>query len=680
MSVSLFLTDVDHCRIAPKVHKFSYRTLSVLIDLTGLVPEQAQIGSLSYNRRGLFSIWDKDFLPGATGSIREKLRQYLTRYDKDKNWTRIELLTGPRFLGFVFSPVSFFLCYENDRLVPALCVAQVNNTFGETHLYVAEPDPSNSDRRVAKFITAKDFHVSPFLDRKGDYEFYVERSGEKVDVRVNLIRDGEMVFTSGVMGNPSPAVTPSRLRTFLWGVRYGWLTLPRIVWQAFLLRFLKGLPVFKKPIPTSKATIGKRTATWTERLALRFVVGYLARLKEGALQLVLPSGEVLRFGEVGAEATARITIVDWSFFPRVLFGGDVAFGECYTDGLWESEDLLQVLCVFAENTKHFDDRDIPFTKLLQRLNAFIQRRRANSKTGSRVNIAAHYDLGNELFRRFLDGRLVYSCAVFEAPEETLEQAQLNKLNRMIQKADILPGHHVLEIGTGWGAFAVEAVKATGCRVTTITLSEEQRQHAQQLVDSEGLSDRIQVLLCDYRDIEGQFDRIVSIEMLEAVGHEQLGLFFEICNRLLLPDGVVALQFITVPDSNYDKYRRSCDWIQKYVFPGGHCPSLTAVCNATANHSPFLIEHIENIGPSYARTLNEWRVRFRRCSDELLTLGYDARFQRMWEYYLSYCEAGFANRILGTLQVVLTRPNNREMGLCPGYSNSISRDTDKSSVA
>ena len=174
------------------------------------------------------------------------------------------------------------------------------------------------------------------------------------------------------------------------------------------------------------------------------------------------------------------------------------------------------------------------------------------------------------------------------------------------------------------------------------------------------------MLCDYRELQGKFDRIVSIEMLEAVGHENLGLFFETCDRLLKPEGVVALQFITVPDQNYEAYRRSCDWIQKYIFPGGHCPSLSAVCSAATSQSPFLVEEVENIGPSYARTLREWRVRFHQNSAELLALGYDERFQRMWEYYLSYCEAGFASRFLGTLQVVLTRPNNKALGNCPGY--------------
>ena len=237
---------------------------------------------------------------------------------------------------------------------------------------------------------------------------------------------------------------------------------------------------------------------------------------------------------------------------------------------------------------------------------------------------------------------------------------------MVKKARIEANHHLLEIGGGWGAFAIEAVKQTGCRVTTITLSEQQLAYMKQQVEQAGLTDRIDVRLCDYREIEGKFDRIVSIEMLEAVGHENLGTFFSTCDRLLNPNGVMALQFITVPDQNYAAYRRSCDWIQKYIFPGGHCPSLTAVCNAATKHSPFVVEELENIGPSYARTLREWRQRFFEKTAELSSLGYDERFQRMWEYYLVYCETGFAGRQLGTLQLVLTRPNNTQLGSCPGY--------------
>jgi len=661
--MKLFLTQVDHCRIGPTVHRFRYATLSALVDLNRLGTCGGTM-LFGYNRHAVFSLRDRDYLRGQSGSIKERLLSYLRSAGHPTDWERIELLTSPRFLGYAFNPVSFYLCYHAGEAKPSLCAAEVNNTFGESHFYIAEPARDNPSRRTAKFTAAKAFHVSPFYDRSGDYWFYAARDENKIDIRVNIVRNGEIVFTSGVRGALDGRA--SAAKTVYYGFRYGWLTVPRIFWQAARLHFQKRLPIYSKPIPDSEWTIKKRSPNIREKFAQRLIERYLSRLQRGELTMELPSGSVRRFGRPGNGLNGNIRINDWSFFSRVLFGGDVVFGECYTEGIWSSSDLATLLGMFADNVPYFNDRNILFTKVRQCINAFIHRRRSNTRRGSKENIAAHYDLGNELFRRFLDDRLVYSCAVFEKPGDSLEQAQLNKLQKVIRKARIEPEHRVLEIGSGWGAFAIEVAKTTGCHVTTVTLSEEQLAETRRKVEAEGLTDRIEVLLCDYREVQGKFDRIVSIEMLEAVGHENLGLFFETCNRLLKPDGVVALQFITVPDQNYEAYRTGCDWIQKYIFPGGHCPSLSAVCSAATSRSPFLVDDVENIGPSYARTLREWRERFLRNSSELLALGYDERFQRMWEYYLCYCEAGFATRSLGTLQVVLTRPNNNGLGQCPGY--------------
>ena len=679
MTISLFVSKVDHCRIGPQVHRFGYLNLSALVDLDDLQdlsrPEVSAFGRwFSYNRFGVFSIRDSDYLPGKPGSIKERLLAHLQEFSGKTSsmltppggWGRIELLTSPRFFGYVFNPVNFYLCYLPGAEQPEACLAEVNNTFGETHLYLGEPVEGRAAAGVRRFRTKKEFHVSPFYDRSGDYSFTVRRKGERIDVRVNLIRQEKIVFTSGMKGRALPLEPAALWRHLLSGFRYGWLTLPRIILQAGILRFKKGLPVYSKPIPQSAQTIGKRKPTRFERLSQKLLCRYLERLTLGRLLIELPSGAELVFGPEGQQQPVRIIVHDWSFFSRVLLGGDVAFGECYSDKIWSTDELQAVLTIFLNNVNELNDRKIPFTALRQKLNAIWHRRRANTKPGSAKNIPAHYDLGNELFSRFLDGRLVYSCAAFQEPGESLEQAQLNKLRSMIKKARIEAKHHLLEIGGGWGAFAIEAVKQTGCRVTTITLSEQQLAYMKQQVEQAGLTDRIDVRLCDYREIEGKFDRIVSIEMLEAVGHENLGTFFSTCDRLLNPNGVMALQFITVPDQNYAAYRRSCDWIQKYIFPGGHCPSLTAVCNAATKHSPFVVEELENIGPSYARTLREWRKRFFEKTAELSSLGYDERFQRMWEYYLVYCETGFAGRQLGTLQLVLTRPNNTQLGNCPGY--------------
>ncbi len=680
MKVLLFPTKVAHCRIGQNVqgapaqpgHSFNYSTLSALWELQNSKvhtnAESVDSPLVGYNRLAPFSFWDKDYLDPRGGSLVKKLLATVSGYGYPAEWERIELLTAPRFFGYVFNPVNFFLFYRLGFTQPQLCVAEVNNTFGEKHLYIGEPVAGNETRRVAKFVTPKDFHVSPFYDRTGDYTFYVKRSPTEIDIRVNLLREGKVAFTSSIIGSELDREYHP-LKLLSWGFSLSWLTTPRIVWQAALLKFRKRLPVHTKPIPTSVMTIGKRKPTIIETISMRLVYRYLQRLRRGRIIFQLPSGSTLSFGNPAEEESGRIVVRDWSFFPRLLWGGDVAFGECFTEGLIESENLTEVLAVFAANTQYFDDRSIVWTKLRRFAERIAHRFRANTTAGSRQNIRAHYDLGNELFKRFLDGQLVYSCAVFERPEETLEEAQLNKLRMMVRKARLQPSHNVLEIGSGWGAFAIEAARSTGCRVTTITLSEEQLAYAQRRVREEGLEELVTVLLCDYREIQGSFDRIVSIEMLEAVGHEHLGQFFEICDRLLKPDGIVALQFITVPETMYENYRKSCDWIQKYIFPGGVCPSLTAVCNAAAGKSTLVVEHLENIGPNYARTLQEWRKRFRVCTSELDALGYDERFRRMWEYYFAYCEAGFASRTLGTLQLVLTRPKNAALGLCPGYSLS-----------
>jgi cyclopropane-fatty-acyl-phospholipid synthase len=250
----------------------------------------------------------------------------------------------------------------------------------------------------------------------------------------------------------------------------------------------------------------------------------------------------------------------------------------------------------------------------------------------------------------------YSCAIFRSPDETLEAAQRNKKHSIIEKAEIAEDDHVLEIGCGWGGFALEAVKKTGCRITGITVSQAQHDYAQRLVSAEGLEEKISVLLCDYRHVTGKFDKIVSIEMLEAVGHRFLGTFFEACDRLLKEGGRVVLQTITVPDQRYDSYRKGVDWIRKHIFPGGHLPSLKALTAAMTSHSKLNIVGVENIGAHYARTLREWRNRFNENIDTLTDMGFDKTFQRKWVYYLACCEGGFAADALGDLQIVLRRMN------------------------
>lgn len=392
-----------------------------------------------------------------------------------------------------------------------------------------------------------------------------------------------------------------------------------------------------------------------ETKCMNLIDGHLGKISKGQLVVELPDGSTKTYGDPSAVAK-RIQVTHPSFFSQVALGGNIGMGEAWTDGLWDSDDLSGILELFIHNMAELKQSGLT-AGFAKRVGHLIQHaRNRNTKEGSKRNIHAHYDLGNAFYNLFLDHEtMMYSSALFESADEPLPDAQRRKIHRLIERADIQPEHHVLEIGCGWGGFAIEAAKKTGCRVTGLTISEEQYQYARERVAAEGLEDQIDIVFSDYRDFNGAFDRIVSIEMLEAVGHAFYGVFFATLDRLLKPDGRVALQVITIPDQRYDAYRASPDWIQKHIFPGGMLPSLTELSKAMTKHSTFTVEHLDNIGIHYAETLRRWRAAFEAHREQLLALGYDETFQRKWIYYLCYCEAGFQTRFTNNLHLVLTRP-------------------------
>ncbi len=395
-----------------------------------------------------------------------------------------------------------------------------------------------------------------------------------------------------------------------------------------------------------------------ERAGAAVVMAALDKIKNGRLTMALPDGSVRVFGDPSSPVRANVAVRRYDFFKRVLLWGDVGFGEAYQAGDFKTDDLTALVRLFIENGEAMEVENTRFAlwgKVRNRLRHLLN---SNTVSGSRRNIYAHYDLGNEFFKLFLDPTLMYSCAAFE-PGDTLEDAQRRKVNMILDKARIQPGDSVLEIGSGWGTCAIEAAKR-GAKVTTLTISERQYEFVSERIKREGFSDKIEVRFCDYRKAEGAYDKIVSIEMIEAVGHEYLGTFFATCDRLLKPHGLVVIQGITIPDQRYEAYRRGCDWIQKHIFPGALLPSLTAMTAAMTANSRLVVEHTENIGIHYARTLREWRATLLAKSDQVEKLGFGIEFLRTWDYYFSYCEAGFATRTLGDLQLVLTRPNNARL--------------------
>ena len=397
---------------------------------------------------------------------------------------------------------------------------------------------------------------------------------------------------------------------------------------------------------------------WQSRLIKRLVLKSLESLSEGKLTIVDGNG-VFEFGDANATVTAKIVIKKFAAYQCFFSNGSIGAGEAYMQGYWESPDLLQVIRLFCMNIDTLNSVHDARPTVSRFATAMLHRLNANTMTGSRQNISAHYDLGNDFFSLFLDKSMMYSSAVYPSDAYSLEQAAEYKLDLVCRKLHLKPEDHLLEIGTGWGGMAIYAAKHYGCRVTTTTISQEQYDHARHAVEAAGLSDRITVLLNDYRELTGRFDKLVSIEMIEAVGHEYYQEYFSVCSRLLKPDGLMCIQAITIADQRFERAKKTVDFIQRYIFPGGFLPSLNAITTNVAKHTDMQLVHVHDIGLDYARTLNAWRERFYNRLEEIRSLGYGEAFCRMWEYYLCYCEGGFLERTISTVQVVVAKPQCRE---------------------
>ncbi|TBW40707.1 class I SAM-dependent methyltransferase [Siculibacillus lacustris] len=373
-------------------------------------------------------------------------------------------------------------------------------------------------------------------------------------------------------------------------------------------------------------------------LRVRLLDRLLSRPRYGRLRVVLPDGRALeRIGsEPGPEAT--LVLHRWRTLRRLITGGDIGFAEAWIDGDWTSPDLVSVIRFAARNTEVLA-KAIRGSVLLRSLDRLRHVLNGNSRRGSRRNIEAHYDLGNDFYRRWLDGSMLYSSGLWDAGVTSLEGAQARKLARIGELLGLAPGDDVLEIGCGWGALAAHLAETEGVRVTGLTLSPSQLAHARTVVEARGHADRVDLRLQDYRDVTGRFDRIVSIEMFEAVGEAWWPVYFATLQRCLAPGGRAVLQIITIAEDRYETYRRDTDFIQKHVFPGGFLPSKTALATVIAA-AGLRLTAVEHFGLSYAETLAEWRRRFHAAWAEIAPLGFDDRFRRLWDYYLAYCEAGF----------------------------------------
>ena len=409
-------------------------------------------------------------------------------------------------------------------------------------------------------------------------------------------------------------------------------------------------------IPSEAPVLSELKERKVDHIARKAVLSLLDKLKQGRITII-EDDQRTPFGDKSNTSSlqADVTVHHSQFYSRILFGGSMGAAEAYMERLWSTDDLTVVMRILALNQQAFADMEKGLARLTAPFYKFYHFARKNTKGGSRKNILAHYDLGNDFYALFLDETMTYSCGIFERQDSTLREASEAKYDRICRKLNLTTDDQVLEIGTGWGGFAVHAAGNYGVHVTTATISDEQHQFAQNRIKAAGLEDRITLLKEDYRDLSGKFDKLVSIEMIEAVGHHFYTTFFQNCSRLLKDDGMMALQAITIGDQIFNRHKRSVDFIKRYIFPGSCIPSITAISNAVAKATDLRLVQLEDITPHYARTLREWRRRFFANIEKVRALGFSDTFVRMWEYYLCYCEGGFAERYIGDVQMLFTKP-------------------------
>ncbi|NLC71980.1 MAG: DUF1365 family protein [Desulfuromonadaceae bacterium] len=653
MNSCLYDGELRHIRTHKAEHSFVYPLHLYALDLDELERLERDSPWFGHNRIRPLAVHDRDYLYPGEAPLWDKVQRALKENGIDRIPHRVVLVTALRQFHYVFNPVSFFYCFDEKKKI--VCVlANVNNTFGESHLYVLKPEGESFF-----FETDKVFHVSPFFSRQGHYQFHLPPPDEELSIRIIYFIEDRQALEASFSAQAQPLTPAVLVRILLLHPLRAAMTFPRILWQAGRLYLGKKLKIHARPEPSSFLTIRRIPPSMLERLGKKVILRFLGRLDHGRLTVTFPGGESRSFGSPEQFPQASLTVHRDRFFRRAMLAADIGFGESYVDGDWDSPDLVKLLSLLSLREEALNDRRLWPALACRMVHFFSHLRRDNTLSGSRRNISEHYDLSNDLYGLFLDPTMTYSSGIFLDPGDSLEESQRHKFRIIIDKAGIGPGDQVLEIGCGWGGFAVEVVKQTGCRLLGITLSRRQFEWATRRVGEEGLEDRIEIRLADYRHIEGRFTRIVSIEMLEAVGHRHLGGYFAALDRLLAPQGRIVLQTITLPDQKYLPYRFGCDWIRKHIFPGGHLPSLGAITAAMTKGTRLNVTAMEDIGWHYVRTLALWREALLSHRQKVIELGFDEFFLRKWEYYFSYCEAGFRNRLIRNYQLVLGRMGEPE---------------------
>ncbi len=675
MRSGIYIGNVMHSRTAVAAHSFRHRVVMYAIDLDEAAHLARSTGLLTIDRRGLLSLRADDHFGDPALGLRGNVAKLLGNHGIGIADGRILMVTNLRTLGYVFNPITCFWCWDQDGGLAAL-VAEVSNTFGERHTYVFPGSKATRHGTQLAWEANKALHVSPFFGMDQRYRVVASPPGERLALAISVVDGDAMVLHTTLTGRRRPftrrELVAAQLRAPLMPQR-----VTALINLEALRLYKKGVPVIRKPpfrtgegsIVAKAAPSGRRGLRPPPRprrsplspIVARLASGVLRHPPRGTMEVRFPDGRVQRAVASAPGPAAVIRIHSGNLFRRIATRGMTGVGESYVAGEWDADDLPIAIELLMRRANAL--ASTPRGRLLTRIRDHRPRVPERvSMAVARHQIHYHYDLGNDLYALFLDPSLTYSCAVFADPDDDLETAQLAKHRMICQKLRLSPGDHVLEIGCGWGSFAIVAAGEFGARVTGVTLSDEQLVLARARVHAAGLADRVELRLQDYRTIDGTFTQIASTEMIEAIGHRELPRYFATVDRLLAQDGIACIQAISMPDQRYERYRRSRDWISEYVFPGGNLPSLAAMSHAMAGHSQLIIHGVEDIGINYARTLELWRQNFAAAHRGVLALGFDEQFIRGWNFYLASCEAAFRARSILDYQLVLTRPFNDRLGV------------------
>ncbi len=649
MSAScLYRGHVVHQRLKPLRHRLRYSIFMMLLDIDELPGLARRLRLFSLEKFNILSFSESDHGDGKPGGLRAWLEAQLRSAGLHEPCGAIRVLCMPRILGHAFNPISLFFCHRPDGS-PLAMFYEVNNTFGERHTYLI---PVADSAWPIRQSCDKNFYVSPFMPMDMVYRFRVTQPGAHFSFGINAAApDGPMIATA-FAGARAPLTDRALLAEFLRMPALGAKIVAAIHFEALKL-WLRGLKLLPRPAaPAAPVTITSRKADFMTSFSAPPIVKtfapasisgkFLSRMLKacdiGRMSVTLPNGESIEHAGSIPGPHGVLVLRNWRAIRRFLFGGHLGFAEAYVDGDWDSPDLAALIECGALN-QDLLGRAISGNVFRRSLDRLAHAARANTRRGSRRNIVAHYDLGNEFYASWLDRGMSYSSALFTRPGLSLEAAQDAKQAKIIEALKLLGGERILEIGCGWGGLAERLIREANCHVTGVTLSPSQLHHAQARLSASGLDGKHDLRLQDYREISGRFDRIVSIEMLEAVGAEYWPIYFARLRDSLTESGRAVLQVITIAERYYEVYRREPDFIQRHIFPGGMLPSK-AILAAQIEKAGLALRSVEHFGESYAATLGEWQRRFQSAWPRLRTQGFDEAFRRKWEYYLAYCEGGF----------------------------------------